>query len=68
MTMTKRRRGAFRPLVACVQCGMPTPRGSMFQCFKCDALCHAGCLIHHKVDAAGDGVHQRRKFGQGVAA
>ena len=25
-------------------------------------------LIHHKVDAAGDGIHQRRKFGHGVAA
>ena len=55
MTMTKRRRGAIRPLVACVQCGMPAPLGSMFPCFKCDAHCHAGCLIHHKVDAAGDG-------------
>ena len=68
MTMTKRMRGAIRPLVACVQCGMPALRGAMFPCFKCDALCHAGCLILHKLDAAGDGVHQRRKFGHGVAA
>ena len=68
MTTTKRKAANSQPRAACVQWGIPAAIRALFECYRCGSRFYSDCLIHRRVDAAGDGIHKARNFTCGVAS